>query len=1155
MRQHGNEIGLSAGDLANYLACRHLTDLELARTLGRLGAPQQPAWKEEERQVLFEAGLEHENAYLRHLEQSGRSVERPETGPGATERAMRRGAGVIVQASLRNGRWFGRADLLRRVEEPSRLGAWSYEVVDTKLSRNTKAGTILQLCLYSDLVASLQGLEPKRMFVVSPGSDEKEPFVEEEFRFPDFAAYYRLVRRKLEDAVRAGQGAEEIATYPDPVPHCDLCAWQIRCLERRRADDDLSLVADLGRRQRKQFQAWGLGTLAGLGSRKEPLPRPERGSPATYEAARDQARIQLEGRKRGAPYHELLPREEGRGLALLPEPSPGDLFFDIEGARFVGPHGFEYLFGWTDADGEYHALPALDPAGREPFAAGERRIFENFVDTVMDRWTKYPDLHLYHYAPYEPSAIKRLMGTFDTRGEEVDRMLRARLFVDLHAVARQSLRASVERYSIKDLEPFYGFERGTDLRAANDHRHRLERLLETGRRAEVSRETLGVVEAYNRDDCASLIGLRNWLETIRNDLAAGGEELPRPEAPSGDPSEAVAEEDERVAAIRRRLLAGLPEDPSDDEPAQRSQRLLASLLGWHRREKRASWWEFFRLKEMSAEDLQHENKSLVGLRHEERRTPKRGLPTDLYAYAPQDTTIRRDDTLYVPGGVRLGKVEEINLAETRIGVKKVGKMVDTHPGTIYAADRPLDTRVLEDTLWRLSDHVATDGESATGDFRACVHLLLRKPPRSLSPRTSNGPSKPDDSADSAVRLVLEMDCGVLPIQGPPGTGKTRTGARMICALVRDGKKVGITGPSHTVIRNLIDATREEASKTHLALQFVQKVREPSTEATGPVRETKHNAEVLAALAEGTARVAAGTSWMWSPKNFETSVDVLFVDEAGQMSLANTLACAHAAPSLVLLGDPQQLDQPLQGSHPEGAEASALGHLLGERRTMPSERGLFLPRTWRLNPSICRFTSEVFYEDSLIPVPDLEGPGRHSLTGAGDLDGGGLRYFPVAHEGNQSASPEEAEQVAGLVRRLLRDGVSWTDREGKTRPLTEQDILIVSPYNAQLAELRRRLPDARIGTVDKFQGQEAPVVFYSMATSSAEDAPRGMDFLYSLNRLNVATSRAQCLTVLVLSPKLFEPECRTPHQMRLANALCRYRELALPIPPDFTARSD
>ena len=442
----------------------------------------------------------------------------------------------------------------------------------------------------------------------------------------------------------------------------------------------------------------------------------------------------------------------------------------------------------------------------------------------------------------------------------------------------------------------------------------------------------------------------------------------------------------------------------------------------------------------------------------------------------------------------------------------------------------------------MGERVAKDAARAEHRYPAALALLRKRPPKFVNAADAT----PGNAAEAAVRSVLELDGEVLPIQGPPGTGKTRTGGHMICALVRAGKKVGVTANSHSVIRNLLDAAVREAKRTNLSLRCMQKVSGDSEDTEWPIIQTTDNDEVRDALSRGDASVAAGTAWLWSREDLEGSVDVLFVDEAGQMSLANTLAAAPAAKNLVLLGDPQQLDQPSQGSHPEGTDVSALGHLLGERLTMPEDLGLFLDRTWRLRPSICDFTSEAFYEDSLGPMPDLE---RHSLSGTGGLDDYGLYYLPVEHEGNQSASPEEADRVAALAQRLLAGGASWTNREGETRTLTKDDILIVSPYNAQLAELRRRLPDARIGTVDKFQGQEAPVVFYSMATSSAEDAPRGMDFLYSLNRLNVATSRAQCVTILVLNPRLFEPDCGTPHQMRLANALCRYREMARAIPAD------
>jgi superfamily I DNA and/or RNA helicase len=283
--------------------------------------------------------------------------------------------------------------------------------------------------------------------------------------------------------------------------------------------------------------------------------------------------------------------------------------------------------------------------------------------------------------------------------------------------------------------------------------------------------------------------------------------------------------------------------------------------------------------------------------------------------------------------------------------------------------------------------------------------------------------------------------------------------------------------------------------------------------------------------------------MWAREDMADSVDVLFVDEAGQMSLANVLAISPAATSLVLLGDPQQLDQPQRGLHPLGAEVSALGHLLNGRATIAAEQGVFLTETRRLHPDVCAFTSELFYEGRLTSRPENA---NQRLNTGDPLDGTGLRYAPVEHTGNQNESQEEVERVATLVDGLLRTGATWTDKKRGTHPIGIKDILIVSPYNAQVSALTDRLPaGSRAGTVDKFQGQEAPIVFYSMATSTPEDAPRGMEFLYSLNRLNVAVSRARCVAVIVASPALFQVQCRTPRQIELANAFCRYLEMARP----------
>jgi uncharacterized protein len=290
-------------------------------------------------------------------------------------------------------------------------------------------------------------------------------------------------------------------------------------------------------------------------------------------------------------------------------------------------------------------------------------------------------------------------------------------------------------------------------------------------------------------------------------------------------------------------------------------------------------------------------------------------------------------------------------------------------------------------------------------------------------------------------------------------------------------------------------------------------------------------------------VVGGTAWLWARTEMQGAVDVLFVDEAGQVALANAVAVSAAADSMVLLGDPQQLNQPQKGSHPDGVAISALQHLLGDHETMPSDRGIFLPETWRLSPAICDFTSEVFYESRLRSKPALR---SQSLTGIDGFAGSGLLYVDVRHEGRTSSSAEEADVVAKLVARLTSSGSSWISANNTKAQLTIGDVLVVSPFNGQVSRLAERLPTgARVGTVDRLQGQEAPVVIYSMAASSPEDAPRGMEFLYSLNRLNVATSRAKCAVVIVANPRLFEPECHSPRQMKLANALCRYREMARP----------
>ncbi len=465
MRPVEGTLRLSASDLAKYLGCRFLTVLDRAAAEGRI---EPMKWRDPRLEVLQERGFEHERSYLEYLKQNGKSVFHVEAGDDfetAYERtvsAMRTGVDIIAQATLPRARWLGRADTLERVEVPSSLGDWSYEVCDTKLARETQGGTILQLCLYSDLVGEIQGHLPESMFVVPPGNDLRP----QRFRVLDFIAYYRHVRRALQKVVDSPASDPEApqGLGPEPVPHCDRCSWWPYCRSRWEREDHLSLVAGISKLQRDELQSRNVGTLADLGRLPTPFPwKPDRGSIEAYQHVREQARIQLEGRTYGKVLYEVLPLEPGRGLAELPEPSPGDIFFDIEGDPFVGTDGREYLFGYAVMDEASEPRYDCDWAWTP---AEEKATFEAFVDFVGGRLEQFPDLHIYHFGSYEPATLKRLMGRYATRENQIDRLLRGERFVDLLTIVKRSIRASVESYSIKELEPLYGFERDVKLEDA-----------------------------------------------------------------------------------------------------------------------------------------------------------------------------------------------------------------------------------------------------------------------------------------------------------------------------------------------------------------------------------------------------------------------------------------------------------------------------------------------------------------------------------------------------------------------------------------------------------------------------------------------------------------------------------------------------------------
>jgi predicted RecB family nuclease len=604
-------------------------------------------------ELLWERGARHERGYCEHLEAAGLTVTViggigvDEAAVAQTLAAMRAGASTIVQGALRAGQWGGRADVLRRIETPSRIGMWSYEALDTKLARETKAGAVLQLCLYSGLLAEAQGVTPEHACVVAPWTE----YVPQVFRVSDYSAYYRRVKRGLEQALSADLVEQ---TYPNPIEYCDVCRWRQRCDERRREDDHLCPVAGISKVQINELRRRNVTTLTQLAELPLPLPwRPERGAPRSYERIREQARIQLEGRTAGQLRYELLPVSPECGLPRLPEPTDGDIFLDLEGDPFVGAGGLEYLFGYAfTGDGGSEQYLADWAFSREH----EKLAFGRFIDFVTNRLEQWQALHVYHYAPYEPAALKRLMGRYATREDEIDRLLRAGVFVDLYAVVRHGLRVSAETYSIKKLEPLYDFARATPLPQANHALAKLQAFLELGDLAPVAEDDRNIVEGYNRDDCLSTWRLRDWLEEQRAELVANGVELQRPLQLPGDPSEGVAAWTTRLAPIIAQLTEGVPADSGERTSEQHARWLLANMLDWHRREQKAVWWEFFRLADLTAEELLEESAALSGLTFVGPLGGTARAPIHRYTFPPQETELRGDEELRARGGAKLGSV-------------------------------------------------------------------------------------------------------------------------------------------------------------------------------------------------------------------------------------------------------------------------------------------------------------------------------------------------------------------------------------------------------------------------------------------------------------------------------------------------------------------
>lgn len=1114
MRKSNNQIIFSASDLSNHIHCKHLTNLNFDVVQG---LKEKPISNNRVLDVLRERGIDFENSYLIELEDKGHSIVKidPEE-PNARQTtidAMRQGAGYIYQARLSNDKWQGWADFLIKVATPSELGNWSYEVIDTKLSTQTRAGTILQISLYSEIIEEIQGLLPEYMHVRTPESELS-------YRVNDYISYLRLTKKRLDNAINT-----PIATYPEPCSHCDICNWWEHCNGIRRNDDHLSFIAGMGTSQIKEVKQHGITTLQAMSEIPLPIPfKPTEGSKETFTKLREQARVQNESRTAQKPIYELLELKENSGFYNLPEPNAGDIYLDFEGDPLVEPSGLEYLFGWVFQN-KYHCIWV---SGLEE----EKAALEKFIDFVFDKRKEFPALHIYHYAPYETIALKRMMGKYAIKENEIDVLLRTKSFVDLHRVLKQSIRAGVERYSLKDLEVYHGFVREMNLRTLSKFKADYEFLLESKKFELITEEMKSAIQLYNQDDCYSTLNLHLWLEKERELLISNGKTIERPIENTADVPDNVTAHLERITPIYDALMQDIPLDVNERNKEHQARFILANMLDWYRREQKSFWWEYFRILELEPDELLDEKSTLTYLQFTGQSIPYKRSFIDTYTFPNQECELRPGNQIKNENGGSAGEIIEIDEINNFIKLKKGPSIKDTHPNTIIKFEQ-FSTKDKEESLIQFAEWVLANGfENSLNNYKVTRDLLLNNLPNLLESLIDT-----TDLVAKSIDWASKLNNSYLPIQGPPGSGKSFTGSHMVLELIKKGKKIGITALSHKVIINLLDKVQKLAVKQGIDVSIIYK---GSSNDDGDYGwEMAKNIDTMVSNI-AKYQVIAGTSFMWCNEKLKNSVDYLIIDEAGQFALIDTLVVSQSSKNIVFLGDHQQLKQPMKGVHPDGTDVSALEHLLEGKKTILEEKGIFLEKTYRMHPAICFFDSEMFYESRLKSVDGLE---HQRVEGNTDFQGSGLFYKGATHEGNTNFAIEEIEEIERIIIELTKGDVFWNDDQNIKRVLQNSDIKIITPYNSSVFELQKRIPTIEIGTVDKFQGQEAAVIIYSLASSSPEDAPRGMDFLYSPNRFNVAVSRAKAIFIMVGSPKIFEPDCKSPEQIKLANPFCRFIELA------------
>lgn len=1066
-------------------------------------------------ELLAKKGDEHERNYLNLLKAKHSDLVEIardanfNTSYENTISAMKQGVSVIFQGALKYNEFQGYTDFLVKKDGASLLGDYHYEVWDTKLSRHVKPEYSLQLCAYSEMLYSIQGLWPKNFSVVLGNG------VREELPTEDFKYYFLRTKNRF----LVFQKSFDVYAPPTPQSYEDFGKWEEQAENILRQKDHLSFVAGISISQIKKLENSGTPTLTILATSSTCPPdfRPD-----IFDKLKKQAQLQLTTKSEGKTQFQVIHYrpEEAFGLARLPPSHVADVFFDMEGYPLVDG-GLEYLFGATYLEGtkpKFIDWWALD-------TNQEKAAFEGWIDWVIQRWKQNPGMHIYHYAAYEVTAMKKLMGKHMTREHEVDQLLRHGVFIDLYRVVREGLVVGEESYSIKKLEGLYNFNRTGDVKKASDSVVQFAVWMQTpdGNKWQHS-VILKEIRDYNEEDCVSTLELFKWLQEVKKQ-----NKIPYVPAESTADAEDVHLPIPPSEVLATQLMGNLP---TCTEKAS-IQKVLAGLIGYHRREAKPQWWSFFERLNSLPEDLTSDLECLAECIVAKLDSKEIQVKFD----RQQETKLKEGDQVVAHSNDKLRlTIDSINL-DTGYAVLS-GK-----PESLHVGDRitliptgPIPTKSMEDSILAIAKKWQSSPDFAS--LRPCLKTFLKREFPSIQSHKAGDDLDFDSDAVSTIFPYAEnLNSSVLAIQGPPGTGKTYTASHLVAYLLSKGKRIGITSNSHKAIDHLMEKSyevlAEKGQNKNYAIYKIGATPEDEQKLKMGFLYSKNTTEFW--KKPKSYNLVGGTSWFFAAENSKDRFDYLFIEEAGQFSLANCVACAGSTNNLVLLGDQMQLEQPIQGTHPEDIAESALGYYLKGHATIPANMGIFLGVSRRMNPNVCQFISDSVYDSRLTShentvfnlVKNTPHPFKES----------GIIFVPVAHEGNSQGSIEEVAAISGIIQSLKDTEIHAHGRSEEKFGL--HSCLFISPFNMQVGLLKNSLGDkAKVGSVDLFQGQEAPVVFISMCSSNGDISPRGLEFLLSKNRLNVAISRAKSLAIIVGSSALADSRANSIEKARLLNLFCK-----------------